>query len=527
MLRGLTTIRPEERRGAVAAFLTIFGILAAHTLLETARDALFLARLPASRLPWVYLIIAGVAVAISQVPWSRRRAGSLGLPALLLTFAAVTFLFWLTRSWRSPAALYALYVWTGLVGSLAVLQFWLVLGDLYTVTQAKRIYGLIGTGSLLGAVAGAGLARFLAASSAASVLVLAAAVTMGATALGPALALRGASAAGPAPASRGATSLVQAARLLQGQPYVRGLAGLVLISTVALTLGDYVFKSAVSTRIAPADLGEFFATVYVVLNLLALLAQLLLTEWLFRVLGLHRSLWALPILIFMGAAGVALGGGLGAALLLKGADGALRNSVHRTGSELLFVPLPDALRSRAKPLIDLVGQRGGQALASLLILSEVVLNRGDTVLAAASAALCLVWIVWAADLKGHYLDLFRVALREGSIQPAADLPPLDLGSLEALFSALNSAEDAEVLRALELFAREGRTDFLPVADRLLAHADPEVRAGALRARTRVRSEEGLLRAADADPSPLVRATALVGLVSGGWVIDDPQKTLDD
>src|SRR6266704_3421585 len=244
MLRGLTSIRPEERRGAVAAFLTIFGILAAHTLLETARDALFLARLPASRLPSVYL-----------------------------TFAAVTFLFWLTRSWRSPAALYALYVWTGLVGSLAVLQFWLVLGDLYTVTQAKRIYGLIGTGSLLGAVAGAGLARFLAASSAASVLVLAAAVTMAATALGPALALRGASAAGPAPASRGATSLVQAARLLQGQPYVRALAGLVLISTVALTLGDYVFKSAVSTRIAPADLGEFFATVYVVLNLLALLAQ--------------------------------------------------------------------------------------------------------------------------------------------------------------------------------------------------------------------------------------------------------------
>jgi len=556
MLRGLTSIRPEERRGASAAFLTIFGILAAHTLLETARDALFLARLPASRLPWVYLIIAGVAVAISQVPWSRRRAGGLGLPALLLSFAGVTFLFWLTRSWRSPATLYALYVWTGLVGSLAVLQFWLVLGDLYTVTQAKRIYGLVGTGSLLGAVAGAGLARFLAASSAASVLVLAAAVTMAATALGPALALRGASATGSAPTARGATSLVQAARLLQGQPYVRGLAGLVLVSTVALTLGDYVFKSAVAQKIPPADLGEFFATVYVILNLLALLAQLVLTEWLFRVLGLHRSLWALPILLFMGAAGVALGGGLGAALLLKGADGALRNSVHRTGSELLFVPLPDALRSRTKPFIDLVGQRAGQALASLLILSEVVLNRGDVVLAAASAALCLVWIAWAADLKSHYLDLFRVALREGSLQPAADLPPLDLGSLEALFSALNSAEDAEVLgaidlladedrvrlipalilhhpsravvlRVLELFAREGRSDFLPVADRLLAHADPEVRAGALRARTRVKSEESVLRAAAHDPSPLVRATALVGLVSGGWVADDAQKTLDD
>jgi HEAT repeat protein len=350
--------------------------------------------------------------------------------------------------------------------------------------------------------------------------------------------------------------MVQAAQLLRGQPYVRGLAALVLISTVALTLGDYVFKSAVSKHVASVQLGEFFATVYVVLNLLALIAQLLLTDWLFRVLGLHRALWALPILLFMGAAGVALGGGLGAALLLKGADGTLRNSVHRTGSELLFVPLPDSMRSRAKPFIDLLGQRGGQALASLLILSEVVLNRGDTVLAAASAALCLVWIAWAADLKTHYLDLFRVALREGTIQPAADLPPLDLGSLETLFSALNSADDAEVraaidllaeegrvrlipalilyhpsravvLRALELFAGEGRTDFVPVADRLLGNLDPEIRAAALLARTKVKRDETLLREAVSDPSPLVRATGMVGLVSGGDARADEPGAIED
>jgi len=61
----LLAVRPEERRGTVAAFLTIFGTLAAHTLLETARDALFLARLPASRLAIVYLLIALVAVGVA------------------------------------------------------------------------------------------------------------------------------------------------------------------------------------------------------------------------------------------------------------------------------------------------------------------------------------------------------------------------------------------------------------------------------------------------------------------------------
>jgi len=52
---------------------------------------------------------------------------------------------------------------------------------------------------------------------------------------------------------------------------------------------------------------------------------------LLRVLGLHRTLWVLPTFVFLGAAGVALGGGLIAALLLKGADGTFRNSLHRFG----------------------------------------------------------------------------------------------------------------------------------------------------------------------------------------------------
>jgi ATP:ADP antiporter, AAA family len=555
MWGGLPSIRPEERRGATAAFLTVFGVLAAHTILETARDALFLARLPASQLPWVYLLIAAIAVALAQTPWggARRTSGRYGLSLLLVAFSIPTFVFWATASWRSPAALYALYVWTGLVGSLAVLEFYMVLGETYTVTQAKRIYRVVGMGSLLGAVAGAVVANVLSRSLSAEALVPAAAMTLALTGLGPALLLRHAQGA-PAPA-RTSASLVRAWSTTRHHPYVRGLAVLMLISTVVLTLTDYVFKSAVARTVKPTDLGSFFATVYMVLNALAIGVQVVLTGWLFRVLGLHRALWALPVLLFMGSVGVALGGGLVAALVLKGADGSLRNSLHRTGTELLYLPLPDGLRSRAKPLIDVVGQRGGQALASLLILSESSLNRGDGVLAAASAALSLVWVAWTADLKSHYLDLFRAALRAGSIGPRPDLPPLDLGSLETLFNALNSPDDAEVMGAMDLLAEEGRahlipalilhhpsrpvvlralvhfsrsarTDFLPVADRLLAHPDAEVRAAALRARTTVMSDQAALRSGMSDSSPLVQATALVGLVSAGWITDETQSTLD-
>jgi len=553
-------VRPDERAGVIGAFLALFGILAGHTLLETARDALFLARLPPSRLPWVYLLIAALAVGIALGPWGRKRraSGRYDLSLLLAGCALVTFAFWAFSSLSGRAwTLYALYVWSGLVGTLTGLQFWLVLGELYTVTQAKRIYKVIGAGSLLGAVAGAAAARMIAESVSVQHLVLAAALAFALTALGPALLVRRPDSAqqGPLRVDLG-SSLAEAMALFRGHGYVQGLGGLVLVSTVALTLADYVFKSTIARSVPREELGSFFATFYMILNLLALLVQFLLVGWMFRRLGLHRALWVLPGLILAGAGGVAFGGGVVAALLLKGADGALRHSLHRTGSELLFVPLPDGLRSRVKPFIDVVGQRGGQALASVAILAELGLHRGDAVLAGAAAALCVIWIAWAADLKRHYLDLFRTALREGTLQDRADLPDLDVGSLETLFAALNSRDDAEVvgamdllvaedrvrlipalilyhpsrpvvLRALEHFEKSGRRDFVPVADRLLEHSDPELRAAALRACAGVAPDETLLRRARQDPSPLVRATALAGLVSGGWISDDAQSTLDE
>ena len=45
------------------------------------------------------------------------------------------------------------------IATLAGVQFWVLLGDVYTITQAKRLYRAIGTGSLAGAALGAGLAR--------------------------------------------------------------------------------------------------------------------------------------------------------------------------------------------------------------------------------------------------------------------------------------------------------------------------------------------------------------------------------
>ena len=200
--------------------------------------------------------------------------------------------------------------------------------------------------------------------------------------------------------------------------------------------------------VPPAQLASFFASFYTVLNGLALAAQLFLVSRLMRVLGVNRALWVLPAFLLLGASGVAMGGGLIAALLLKGADGVLRPSLNRMGMELLFVPIPDQLRSFAK-LTDVLGQRGGQALASVFILVWLAQGR---------------WRHDAGDRLGpavHRLDRLdcepqpalsgdfpRRAPQRNAERQHVHLPALDMGALEVLFSALNSQDDAEVLGAL-------------------------------------------------------------------------------
>ena len=154
-MRGVKTavIRPEERRDAWAAFATLFGLIASHTVLETARDALFLAKVPASQLPWVFLSVAALSflVARGQSLITGRLSGRPALAVFTLTAAFVTFVFFALFDQLGRSGLYALYIWSGLLTTLLLVHYWTLVGNIFSVTQAKRLYGFIGAGSVLGA----------------------------------------------------------------------------------------------------------------------------------------------------------------------------------------------------------------------------------------------------------------------------------------------------------------------------------------------------------------------------------------
>ncbi|HMB67943.1 MAG TPA: Npt1/Npt2 family nucleotide transporter, partial [bacterium] len=390
-------VRPGEGRDTAGAFFTLFGLMTGHALLETARDALFLAKISPVRLPLVYLAIAGLAVAISATARAGRRPARSSLGIWIAGGAAVTLGFWALTATAGDWSLYALYVWSGLLSTLLVVRFWLLAGDLFTVSQAKRLFALIGTGSILGAVAGSAAAQAIALELEPRQMLLAAAAALFATAAAPGLMRRapedpaaaGAAAGGQSPGGAGSAAgsagagggvapsrrdlredgLFSTLRLIRGHAYVRRMALLVLVSTVALTFADLVFKATVATSVSHDQLAWVFAFIYMVVNILSLIVQLVFVGWATRNLSIDRVLAFLPALLLIGSGWFLAGGGLLAAMALKGVDGTLRHSLHRTASEVLSLPLPAELRKRLKAFIDVVGQRGGQALASLAFLA--------------------------------------------------------------------------------------------------------------------------------------------------------------
>lgn len=480
ILANIVDLREGEGSAVLRTFLTLFGIIAGHTILETARDALFLTKLPPSRLTLVYAVLAALALVVSS--FNARFVRRFG-PKNALVFSLVIAAYGTTLLHFVPqtaAALFALYVWSGLLGTVLGVQFWMLAGQRFTVAQGKRLFGPIAAGGVLGAVVGASLAAAALAAISVSALLLVAAGLFLVTAFHLTSSSADDARLSGAEASEAKAVLPNGIlAVVRGQPYLLQVAAFIALSTAAVLTTDYLFKSVAAATLPAADLGAFFARYYAVLNGIALVVQVAVAGRFIRNMGIGPALMVLPVLLAGGATGMLVfGGALGIAMITKGADGSLRHSLQRVATELLWMPLPAEIRDRGKALIDTVFGRLVQAIvaAVLLLLATLGLS-SPRLLAALVLGLAVPWIAVTVGLRRPYLDLFRRALRRGSIDPQALGSELDLSSVEALMEALSSRDGARVIDAMEVLNERRRSRLIPGL--VLYHESPEVLVRAL------------------------------------------------
>ena len=535
------SIRREDRRNLVVGFVGLLAIMSAHSVMETARDTLFLTSLPATHLPRAYLAIALLAILelrIHERVLRRVRDRRKLLSASLVFGSFITLSFWAFLEEMGAWAPFGFYVWTGLLITVVLIEFWLLLDDAVTVTQAKRIFPAIAAGGVTGAMLGSLLAEGVLRVASAAELVLAATVILALASATPFLW----KIPGEAVADHAAVERVRPLGWLLRDSYLSRVLTLVLMGTIALTVVDFVFKSTVADHIPAEGLGPFFARFYLGLNSVALLIQIVGAGWLLRAFGAHRSSALLPSLIFGGAIGLSLGPVLLFAVALKAVDGSLRHTLYRSAVEVLYLPLDSKRRERAKGIIEVFGHRGGQAVASLLIIAAVGVGLTTQQLGIVLLFLVIAWVVAIMSTQRQYVDLFRKRLRQGVIDTRLELEELDRHSLDVLLNALNSDQDLEVIAAIDIFDRHGKVElipvlvlyhpstevrsraleafadasdrrFIPVARRMLSDEDPDIRAAALRALTAVVPSRELLEEKLDVEASIVRPTALIELIA--------------
>jgi len=463
VLGAFKTVRRGERKDTFTASGVLFLLLASPAIIDTARDALFLGNIAPERLPLVTLAVAAVSLLVSEghsrITGANNRRNALAFS--IAVCGAVTGAFWIGVGHTGSWLLYALYIWPSVLGAVVLLQFWTLLGDLFTISQAKRTYGAIGVGAVSGAIAGNAVATWLASRMPAQSLLLVSSVGLivaGAATLlmrneAPLDSPLKSSVAQSKPTARGASYVL-------AHPYARRIVVIAVLTAAAVTVADYLFKSTVAHRVDAESLGSFFARAYLAFNALSLVIQTFVANLAVRKLGVPLAAAMLPVAMLASGVGTLVLPLLPAILILKGSEGGLRHSLHRTALELLSVPLSTRARGLVKRFVDIVGYRGGQAIASVGVLGLVALREPILPISIVVVVLCALWVIAAIELRRSYVALFRRKLG-GQVAHVTAFPELDAASLETVVAALDSDDDREVIAAMEVLESEGKSHLVP------------------------------------------------------------------
>lgn len=519
-------LSPDDLRHALTLGGVLFAITSSYTLVKTARDALFLDRQPAAVLPYVYLGTAVVTLVASLVfgRLTRRAATwqTLAGTALVAAIALLGFAwaFPLERPWVPVV----FYLWVNLYGLILTSQFWAFTNSISDPREAKRIFGIIGGGGILGGLVGGIAAARLGGTGTLTVLLV-----LGAALVALAVPIVWASVRRGGVAQSDVTPATPAPNPLRLR-YVRWLATAALCSVLVTGLLDFQVKTLVQSGdlhsalsrwfglqagVVPDRhaLARFFGVFYTVQNLAALGIQLFATRWMLQRLGAGWSAAVLPAGLSAGALASLTAPGFSTVIGTRLWDQVMRLSIHKSAAELFYFPLEPGLRRRAKALIEAGLERAGDGLAGALILivraSQFSVN--TLTVALLVSALTTVWLAaWWVVRRGYVEELGR-NLRRMNLDPAGERVSLREASLgQAMVGLLDSRWERVVLHGIEMLEDNAPDRLAQRLPALLEHPSPAVRTRALAVaaeRWPERARERLPALLE-DPDPFVRVAAL-------------------
>jgi AAA family ATP:ADP antiporter len=304
------------------------------------------------------------------------------------------------------------YIWVSVFNMLIISVFWSFMADIFSRTQAKRLFGFIAAGGTIGGITGPAIATFLATRIGNNGLMLISAAGFVITAfLVKALARERDKLVATSGAEAQRTDINH--RLAGGNP----LDGFILLakSPYLLLIAAFLFLMTSISTIVYTQLGALitkaftdhdartraYAIIELAVNSMAVVIQLLGTGRIIKRFGVTFGLLLNPIIMVFAFLAIAFS----PILLILGGLQVLRRvaeyAVAKPTREMLFTVVDQESKYKAKNVIDTVVYRGGDVVASFA--SVGVLNGFGVIgLAVLGIGVSLVWFPIAWVLGRRY-----------------------------------------------------------------------------------------------------------------------------
>ena len=522
LLSPIADVRKEESLTAVLMFAYSFLAMAGYNIVKPATRSQVINSLGADNIPYVQLVaglimgfvIQGYTSAMRLLPRRWVFAATQGVMVALL------LMFWTLFKTGSDWVSVAFYLWGVLAGSLLISQFWSLANDIYDARQAKRLFGFIGGGASLGGIVGAGLAGQYARAIGTNNLLLVAAVFLsvcGVTVWAIAAREKPGGTDVPGAEEKG-MSPREAIALLVKSKHFQIIALVISFAAIGAGIIEQQLNMAVEQAIPGKDARTaFLGNVIFYSSMAGFLIQMTLTSRVHRLLGIGFALLLLPVSLGATAVLMLAIPALWTSTAARVLDTSLRYTVDKTTREILFMPLPTAMKYRAKPFADVAVDRfaKGVGAAVALIIAIKVFGLTWWQLSYLSLAVTALWIIMAVRARREYLQSFRRSLESRDMQ-TTDLrvTGADLSTIETLVEELSQPDPARVVYAIDMLESLDKRNL--VTPLLLYHDAPEVRRRALRAIGSVRRDIALswlpqVRRMLSDADSGVRAAAIVAI----------------
>jgi hypothetical protein len=493
---------------------------AAATLTASAAKAMFLTANPLSALPWVLMAQAAWGLSIALVyarATARYDVTRRFLTLILLSLASFAGLWALFGAAPAGASLVAAIWAPGLV-QLVLIQTWSLPTTFLPSRTTKRLLPILAAVATFGAAAGGALTRLTGSLLPTETLLLLAGGLLGSLGLFVPGVVRGLRAVVPEIQTR---TRAQPASLRAGfldvahSPLLGRLAAVVFLAQFASVLVEYQLAGELKARYDKEAMSVFLGTFYTIGNLLVLGVSLLATQRLVRFLGLGICVSAVAMLVGLGSGAYLVGaisGAFPAFYALVGTAAAERVgqfALSRNAAQMLLAPLDARTTEHARTLIDGVVYRGASLVASIALLGVATLPLWGLTIPVLLG--CIAVVVVGLRIEPHYRRALYESLGTGDLQVggAVGRVVLDASAEDGITRALNSTDEAEIVRGLELVQAVGAAPDIARIEALAAGGSAIVSPAALETlrvlEVPLRPEllEGLLR--PDRPAPVLRA----------------------